>query len=198
MKNILICFIALLLFGATGCAKPENKSANADVKKYLERSRASSLELVSMLKKALVTAIKKGGPEEAVSACGKVNGEIMNTMNEDYGFFIRRVSTKNRNPKNVPDEYEEKIINTMEKDLTDNKLKEEYYEISSDKKFFRWMKPLLIKKICLRCHGELENMRAEVVKKLNKNYPNDKAVSYKLGQLRGAITVKINLDPPSS
>ena len=42
--------------------------------------------------------------------------------------------------------------------------------------------------VCLKCHGE--NIDPAVKAKLGELYPNDKATGYKLGDLRGAFTVR--------
>jgi hypothetical protein len=43
--------------------------------------------------------------------------------------------------------------------------------------------------MCTACHGTPEQISPEVKAKLDQLYPNDKAVNYKPGELRGAVVV---------
>jgi len=60
------------------------------------------------------------------------------------------------------------------------------------KKEFRFMKaigmPPLEQMPCLKCHGE--NIDPKVAAKLDELYPNDKARGYKVGDIRGAFTIR--------
>ena len=47
--------------------------------------------------------------------------------------------------------------------------------------------PPLAKMPCLICHGD--NIDSTISTKLNELYPNDKAVGYKAGEIRGAFTI---------
>jgi len=43
--------------------------------------------------------------------------------------------------------------------------------------------------MCVACHGGPEQISPEVKSKLSELYPNDKAVNYQPGQLRGAVVL---------
>jgi hypothetical protein len=43
--------------------------------------------------------------------------------------------------------------------------------------------------MCTACHGSTEQITPSVKAKLEQMYPNDKAVDYKPGDLRGAVVV---------
>ena len=58
-----------------------------------------------------------------------------------------------------------------------------------DKSVTRVYKPLYTMGVCLKCHGE--NISKDIKKELVKNYPNDKAINFKLGSLRGVIVSEI-------
>jgi len=53
----------------------------------------------------------------------------------------------------------------------------------------RVYKPLLVKNVCLKCHGS--NVKPEIKEVISKKYPKDKAINLKLGTLRGAIVAEI-------
>ena len=50
------------------------------------------------------------------------------------------------------------------------------------------MKTLIV--LCLNCHGAAEQLAAGVADRLKTPYPDDRAVGYGVGQVRGAISLK--------
>jgi hypothetical protein len=52
------------------------------------------------------------------------------------------------------------------------------------------MKALPVKQPCLSCHGEKDNIAEPVQAKIKSLYPLDAATDFKLGDLRGAISIK--------
>jgi hypothetical protein len=57
---------------------------------------------------------------------------------------------------------------------------------------FRYMQAIETKKICLVCHGE--NITAPIAEKLAEFYPDDTAIGFKLGDIRGAFRIVQPLD----
>jgi hypothetical protein len=53
----------------------------------------------------------------------------------------------------------------------------------------RYAKPIVLQPMCTACHGSPDQISPEVKAKLEQLYPNDKAVNYKPGELRGAVVV---------
>jgi hypothetical protein len=53
----------------------------------------------------------------------------------------------------------------------------------------RYAKPIVMQAMCTACHGSTEQITPSVKAKLEQMYPNDKAVDYKPGDLRGAVVV---------
>ena len=66
----------------------------------------------------------------------------------------------------------------------------EHYEIVTTPegdKLFRYMKGIPTGDICLACHGT--DLKADVKAEIVRYYPDDKAVGYQLGELRGAFSL---------
>ncbi len=57
-------------------------------------------------------------------------------------------------------------------------------------KYFRFMKAIPVQDQCLVCHGDKNNLQPEVKALLNERYPHDQATGYKVGDLRGAVSIK--------
>lgn len=60
-------------------------------------------------------------------------------------------------------------------------------------KYLRYLKPLTQGPLCMTCHGPKENIPSEVQGILKEKYPEDRATGFLVGDLRGAISVKIAL-----
>jgi len=69
----------------------------------------------------------------------------------------------------------------------------EAYEIIEDEngRWFRYMKAIPTTEVCLVCHGE--TLASPLQQKLQSLYPNDQATGYRVGEIRGAFTVRIKL-----
>ncbi|MDN3514490.1 MAG: response regulator [Candidatus Brocadia sp.] len=102
---------------------------------------------------------------------------------EKTGYIIKQTSMIYRNLFNKPDTFEEKILRKMEKDSSLH----EYFDddIIDGKRVERYLYALYIKEDCLLCHGPKE----KAPEFIQKNY--DAGYDYKLGELRGAISVII-------
>lgn len=107
---------------------------------------------------------------------------------KETGYILKQTSLKLRNPDNAPDEFERRILKMFE----DEKNLKDYGEISliHGEKFFLYMFPLVVKESCLKCHGDKEKIPAVIKEK----YKEDTATDYKLGDIRGAISLKIPYD----
>ncbi len=99
---------------------------------------------------------------------------------------VRRTTLKPRNPGNAPDPADEKVLKMLESATS---LPEEHIEWTEG--IARYYKPLMIREVCLNCHGPKENFVPELTDALAKLYPGDQANGYKLGDLRGVIRVDV-------
>jgi hypothetical protein len=64
------------------------------------------------------------------------------------------------------------------------------------KRVFRYMKPIMVQDFCTTCHGG--DLSPAVEAKIADKYPEDRAVGYRPGELRGAFSMYKVLpgDPP--
>jgi methyl-accepting chemotaxis protein len=104
------------------------------------------------------------------------------------GFYIKQTSLKYRNPLNKPDEDEKRILKIIE-----GKKLDEYYEVDKKNKVIRYAKALRINHVCLKCHGVPgKDVPMPLYNALVKDY-GKVAFNYKLGDIRGIISVKVPL-----
>ncbi len=147
------------------------------------------------LKSTLVSAMKHGGPVNALGVCNTKAGPITMKNARESGWNIRRTSLKLRNPSNKADAWELAVLKDFEKKKAAgaNPKKLEFSAIieKDGKKLFRYMKAIPTAKPCLHCHGS--SIKAPVTEKIAAHYPNDKATGFKLGDIRGAFSLSKEL-----
>ena len=138
--------------------------------------------------------IAKGGPEGAISACREKAPELAKAASAETGWNIRRVSLRNRNPRAVPDAWEQAVLEDFDRRAAagENPATLEKAEIVTQegKPSYRYMKALPTQALCVACHGQPEQLSPAVRDKLRTLYPDDKAVGYRPGEIRGAITLR--------
>ena len=65
-----------------------------------------------------------------------------------------------------------------------------FVDHQSEKNIVRYMRALSTGPICLTCHGAESDIPEDVAKTLNQRYPFDKAKGYRVGEIRGAISIQ--------
>ena len=58
---------------------------------------------------------------------------------------------------------------------------------------YRFVKALPVQPLCLSCHGPADQLSPAIKAALGQNYPNDRAIGYSEGQIRGVISVRKTL-----
>ena len=168
--------------------------AFSDEAKLLEEARGVSSAIPPKLLNVLDEEIKKGGPEGAIGVCRDKAPAMAKAASEKSGWAIRRVSLKNRNPKAVPDAWEEAVLKEFDKRAAAGEkptgLEKGEVVVDGGKKMYRYMKALPTQDLCLNCHGTPDRISPAVQAKLKELYPADKAVGYHAAEIRGAITIK--------
>ena len=190
MKNYKVFFLPVLIILLLSCK--ENKKEVSD--DQLNAMRVSASDFMRDLKSVLVKQIQNKGILEAVTVCSDTAQVLTNSFGVERGIYIKRVSLKNRNPNNFPDDFEKRILNQFELLHQNNQMNNdtEYFEIVSegDYDYLRYMKPIIVQAECLNCHGSQSDIMPDVKNLIAQNYPVDKAVGYEIGDLRGAVSVK--------
>ena len=166
--------------------------ANDD--KMLGEARGVAASIPPKLLSVLEEEIRKSGPEGAIGVCRDKAPAMAKAASEQTGWAIRRVSLKNRNPKAVPDAWEEAVLKDFDKRTAAGEkptsLEKGEVVMDGDKKMYRYMKALPTQDLCLQCHGTGDRISPAVQARLKELYPADKAVGYGAAEIRGAITIK--------
>lgn len=186
----------IILFTAFAC-NPQNDKIEQDSieltndKVILEKGKKLTALTFSKLSTVLKSKMKEGGVHEAISYCNVSAFSLVDSISKENNVTIKRVSLKYRNPANQPDSLEAVVINNF-KNSIENKteVKPVVYSDSSSDLYFA---PILTKGLCLSCHGTpgkhiSESDYAFILEK----YPNDKAINFSSGDLRGIWSISFN------
>jgi len=143
--------------------------------------------------------MQEGGPINAISVCNLSAPAIANTYSVSRGWDVGRTSLKVRNPANAPDAWERSVLESFEERKTagEDPAKMEYHEVvrQDGVKQLRYMKAIPTAQLCLACHGESVDSITRT--RLEKLYPEDQALGYKAGDIRGAFSISQPLDTAS-
>jgi len=196
VRKILFLFI-LLAVGACGLKEKEIKVPQEEVGKVAAIGEKATKKLMAELKSNLGKAIREGGMPGAIEFCAGKAQELAQKVNRELVVVrVSRVSDKYRNPKNKPDSLDMKVIRMFKEKLRKGSLPP-YYVTAVErggKLYYVYYKPIRVAPFCLQCHGNPEEMDPEVLKVLREKYPEDKALNYKAGDLRGVFKVVIPAD----
>lgn len=158
-------------------------------------AREAADALTADLMSALRAEMQAGGPGAAIRVCSEVAQEIA-AVHSTGGMTVRRVSRRPRNPAGRPDAYEGARLEEWEETVAaGEELPADSIERldTEDGPVLRAMRPITIQPLCLQCHGDPESFSPEVRAVLAERYPEDEAVGYEAGDLRGAISVTVPL-----
>lgn len=157
-------------------------------KTYAEIGLNYALETKKILGKNLMGSIQKNGTLEALKFCNHRALPLTDSLSKHYNATIKRVSDKNRQPKNKATGESLKMIAYFKNLITQKKA---YKPIAVESKnHVDVYYPIETNSMCLQCHGK--NINPEVHKQILKLYPNDQAIGYEENELRGVwqITFK--------
>ena len=167
-----------------------------------ERTQAAR-QTVMMFAKELGGVLKaelgKGGPANAIGVCRDIAPSVANRLSLQNGWKVSRVGTRVRNPMlGTPDSWEQQVMMDFQSRAAQGQSYEEmsHSEVVEEPggRYFRFMKPIPVKEVCLACHGNVDDLDESVRNTLAEHYPHDQAVNYKLGDLRGAFSIKQPLE----
>lgn len=163
--------------------------SGADEITYLKLGKEITDTVGKTLKGNLVKAMQERGPVGAVKFCNAQAMGLSSTYAEKYGTELKRVSDKNRNPINAPNEAEKMVLADFRYLLEKGEPLSPRVAIDAEgrKNFYA---PILTGGVCLTCHGPVEMMQPELVTLIDSLYPSDLARGYKANELRGIWSIK--------
>jgi len=167
---------------------------DADLK---TEAQAAIAAFAGQLKSELMAALQAGGPVSAIEVCHSRAPEIAEAVSSATGMNLSRVSLRNRNPANVPNGWQADVLEQFQEQAENGTdLSSMTWNEVADldgREEFRFMKAIPTGGLCLQCHGQ--NVAPPVAARLSELYPDDRAIGFSEGDLRGAFVVTRSLEP---
>jgi hypothetical protein len=190
----LLCSMAPLLVALAGCGASQT-TPDRRVPGLLEDAAAVTTEFQQQLGRALRAAVAKGGYADAISTCAQAAPAIA-------GSFARpdrrvyRVGTRVRNPRQgTPDEIDRRLLEQLATQPRGAQAWELERNAAGQATGLRVARAIRVgADLCLKCHGSPDDLAPGVPDVLRATYPNDQAIGYKLGDLRGAFVVRYGFE----
>ncbi len=185
MKQVILMIVSILASTSGWCG--------GDPFALLEQEAEHlAQEFAGSLKPQLLEAMQQGGPVAAVKVCASVAPEIARQLSHRSGWRVKRVSLKARNRSTaIPDSWEEAILEQFDERRANGEPVETLTATTQTDNEFRYMKAQGVGPLCLTCHGEA--VAPNIKQVLDSYYPNDRATGYRLGEIRGAISLTRSL-----
>ncbi|MFT5569054.1 MAG: hypothetical protein ACI9RP_001091 [Cyclobacteriaceae bacterium] len=210
MKKSLPIISALITYlFLMGCAndKPVDRKAVLEEMANRELKRVSQSEIIEEAKKIgdkiaqaaqeklqenLLQSISDSGIRGAMRFCTDNASEILTSLDFSKDIQVMRVSQKFRNPENEPDSLELLILEAYEYSA-ENGIALESTVQPEGREVLMYTKPITISNgLCLQCHGTIGGeINEEDYAVIEATYPEDRAVSYQLNDLRGMWVIRI-------
>ena len=191
--------IALTLaLGAVGCRGRESSTAlPTPDSTSVARARAAATALGADLMGMLTRQLAQGGPRAALAVCAD-SAQARTRQHQAEDVYVRRVGTRVRNPLNTPDSVEAAVLTAFAAALDAGRVPADTLFVAptgTGSAELRYLRPIRVQEPCLACHGPTAQLAPEVRTLLATRYPADQAVNYAVGDLRGAISVRVPLPP---
>ncbi len=180
MKTAFALILLALLI--TSC---EPSLSDKEIRQYREDGDAIVKSASEKLSGTLMAKMKEGGATEAIGFCHQSALPITKKMSAYHDVEIKRTSLKVRNPDNLPNEEELKVLQYYEDRIAEGKELNPLVSLDRDGRP-NYYAPIRVQMKCLMCHGTLnQELSAPIDSILKAKYPEDLAVGYKEGELRG-------------
>jgi hypothetical protein len=158
----------------------------------------AAADLKKTLSTALMQAIQDEGIEKAIGVCSAEAVSLTARIAEQSEAIesVKRTSFKFRNPANAPDLLEAAALTYFEDTLRKTGELPAFHiqkVESGHGTHFRYYQPLQVNSLCVTCHGERDDIAPTIRALLGERYPNDQAVGYHVGDLRGIIRVSVTV-----
>ncbi len=178
-----------------GTTVVESTGAESVDSASIATARDAATALGQGLMTALLARLETGGPDSALAFCAD-SAQALTGRYQLTGVDVHRTSLRVRNPSNAPDSAEVRVLEYLAGLKTAGTLPTEFVEVrrSGDgSRELRYFRPVMVAAGCLNCHGAVDGIKPSVRAVLAERYPEDAAVGYTEGDLRGVVAVRLAL-----
>lgn len=184
---------AVLVFASWGVSTAT--AADEEFIRFEGAARKAANQIVTQVRGELVREMERTGPIRSIIVCKYSAPEIASSLSRAAGMRVTRVSLRPRNRAlGEADAWEQRILLDFERRLSNGEKAESLEALETVREpagsFYRYMKAIPVTPACLACHGGAGDITDGVRAQLAAEYPADVATGYRVGQLRGAVSVK--------
>lgn len=182
-------FRSILLFTAT-CALAactQSEMSLPEEAEFLRQSDELTARFQSELQKELSTALSEVGPVGAIGVCRSTAPAIGARLSEDSGFTVSRIARRNRNAQNGISPDLEALYSDLESSPMQDGSPRSVHGTVGERLVYLRAIPMQ-EQPCSTCHGS--NIDPALSEVISQSYPEDRAVGFKPGELRGAFLVE--------
>lgn len=167
---------------------------SADDAALLKDARMVAQSLPPKLLNVIEAEIAKRGAAEALVSYSHLSPKVLAEASEETGWEIRQVSPRNRNAKGLPDAWETGVLAEFDRRISagepTEKMDKGEIVVEGGKRYYRYMQPMMMQRVCMECHGPEDAINPGVRKRIKELYPADRATGYTDGMMRGALTLR--------
>ncbi len=190
-------WLLTVLVLAAGCGKPsqpgwtrvaEDQLSEAQ-RQQRDKALAARDAMFGALKGRLVEVLGSEGPAAAISVCRQDAPRIAEEVAAQHGLAIGRTSFRLRNPENRPPDWAAELV--------EKRVDKPAFSAGPQGRLGVLL-PIRLGVECLVCHGDPQCIPEPVKAALSENYPEDKAIGFAEGDLRGWFWVEVPADADSN
>lgn len=159
-----------------GWARVSADALDADQQAAEERMLAAKGQMAERLMGELQEALATTGAPGAIEVCSIRAPEIAAAVSNEYGLLVGRTSFRLRNVANRPPDWAEAAVA--------ERVADPQYFVGPDGQLAALM-PITMQEQCSMCHGSADAIPEDVEATLAEIYPDDQAVGFAPGDLRG-------------
>lgn len=164
-------------------------TASSSIRSAVGRADAAIAELQRTLLTRLTETMGQGGPQAAVSVCRDEAQALTKTVGSSSGLTIGRTSHRVRNAANAPRAWAADTVSTHAgRPVAD--AQPHVFDLGGR---VGVLKPIGTQPMCLTCHGPRDSIDTSIVDSLKSAYPDDRAVDFAAGDLRGWFWAEVEL-----
>lgn len=154
---------------------------------FLRQSEELTARFQSELQMELSTALSEVGPVGAIGVCQSAAPAIGARLSEDSGFRVSRIARRNRNAGNGISPDLEGLYSDLEASPMQDGSPRSVHGTAGKRLVYLKAIPMQ-EQPCSACHGS--NIGPALLEVISQSYPEDRAVGFKPGELRGAFLVE--------
>ena len=192
-----IALAVAAIAGGHGAVRAQDELPPDQLAERLRAAREVVATYTNAFRSEIMAPIKTDGPVAGVGSYHTNIAELSSRLSEQSPFEIGRTALRLRNSENAPDAWEQATMESFVKQLAEgaDPAKLEAYQVATTpegQRLLRYMSPIMMRDACLSCHGP--DVRQDVKQEIAKYYPDDKAVGYRTGEMRGAYSLEQQLE----